>query len=356
MQRSWLSEHVGAWDVVAANQAGIGMMLASAVLLVVDEFTSGWQGAAHWFTIGLTLLLLAFAYLLARWGLRLPSWAFFAIPLTCSLVLTGMSFAKQDAGAPALFASTLPILYGAAILRPRGSYVMLAYNIASDAALTFSLLPAHDAFRSMAYLLIVVGASSILITRGTTATRQLTELLRAQAGVDTLTGLVTRRVLDEAAHGAISAANSPAGTALLLIDVDKFKTINDTYGHPVGDAALKHLAAILAANMRPDAVIGRLGGDELAVLLPGCDYEVALRRANDLVKAVRGSPLQIENGELLHLSVSIGVSHAPTEADDLPQLYASADVSLYQAKRGGRDQVGARSSTLGVRPRTPPLG
>lgn len=341
----------GAWDVREAARAGCGMLLASAVLLVVDGLSTSYSDAAARYNSLFALFLAGFAWLLARAGTRLPPSAFLAIPLSCSLFLTGMSLVKQDAGAAALLASTLPILYGAAILRAPGSYTLLVYNILSDAVLTFSLLPAREAFRSMAYLLVVVGASSVLITRGSTNTRRLTGLLRAQAGVDTLTGLVTRRVLDEAALGAITAALHPSGTALLLIDVDRFKAINDTYGHPAGDAALKHLAAVLAANTRPDAVIGRLGGDELAVLLPGCEYQVAVSRAEDLVAAVRASPLVLSDGQVLPLSVSVGVSHAPTEAGDLPGLYATADAALYEAKRGGRDQVGVR-----VRPDTPPLG
>ncbi|MBT0773556.1 GGDEF domain-containing protein [Kineosporia sp. J2-2] len=330
----------GAWEVPLAARAGTGMLLASAVLLVVDGLTTPYAGAAQVYNYLFPLLLAGFAVLLVWFGTRLPADAYLVIPLICSVVLTGMSFAKDDAGAPALLASTLPILYGAAILRAPGSYLLLLYNLASDAVLTFALLPPREAFRSMAYLVVVVGACSVLITRGGTATRQLTDLLRQQAGVDTLTGLVTRRVLDEAAQGAITAAQHPAGTALLLIDVDKFKTINDTWGHPVGDEALKHLAAVLAANMRPDAVIGRLGGDELAVLLPGCEYEVAVRRAQQLVTAVRATPLLLDDGQTLPLSVSIGVAHAPSENGELPGLYAAADASLYEAKRAGRDRVG----------------
>ncbi|MDP9827852.1 GGDEF domain-containing protein [Kineosporia succinea] len=326
----------GAWSVPDATRAGIGMLLASAVLLTVDGLSTTYTGAALAFNVGLTVLLLGFALLLARHGPRLPPPSFLAIPLASSLMLTGMSFAKGQGDTAALLASTLPILYGAAILRPLGSYTLLAYNVASDAALTFGLLPPREAFRSMAYLLVVVGASSILITRGTTSTRELTALLREQAGVDTLTGLVTRRVLDETAHGALTAGQHTVGTALMLIDVDKFKTINDTLGHPVGDLALKHLAAVLAANTRPDCVIGRLGGDELAVLLPGCEYDVAIRRAEQLVEAVRGSPLELPGGGELPLSVSIGVAHAPTDGADLPGLYEAADGALYEAKRGGR--------------------
>lgn len=236
----------------------------------------------------------------------------------------------------------------------------------SDAAPLFTFTSFPQAPRVFAYLVVTQVICSVVLTRNGTARRRMARLLAAQAGVDPLTGLATRRVLDEAVQRAMVAGQHQAGVALLLIDVDRFKTINDTYGHPVGDAALQHLAQVLAKNLRPDAVIGRLGGDELAVLLPGCEHAVALARAEHLVEAVRGSPLHLPDvpvpdvpgpddtdaqpggGTVLQLSVSIGVAHAPaqesgdlTHLGTLTHLYADADASLYQAKRGGRGRVGS---------------
>ena len=98
---------------------------------------------------------------------------------------------------------------------------------------------------------------------------RLVDALQEQARVDALTGLVNRRSFDEALESALTRP-AGAGTALVLIDVDAFKTINDSHGHPVGDAVLVHLAGVLREQIRTDdAVLSRLGGDELAVLLPG---------------------------------------------------------------------------------------
>jgi diguanylate cyclase (GGDEF)-like protein len=338
-----LASRCAAWDATEAAWAALAVMLAAAGLLVVDGATTDYSSSAKLGNYGLMAFLVVLSLVMARFGGRLPVSCFVLIPISCSIVLTAMSFAKQDAGAAALLASTLPVFYAAAVLRPLGSHLVLAYNAISDAALLFSFLPADEAFRDLSYLLVAIGSSSLLLTRSNSRQRKLADLLAAQAGVDALTGLVTRRVLDEAAHGAITAGQSTVGTALLLIDVDRFKAINDTYGHPVGDDALKHLAEVLAANTRPDCVVGRLGGDELAVLLPGCENSVAVRRAEHLVRAVRKSPLTLPNGDHLPISVSIGVAHAPTDGRDLPQLYASADAALYNAKRGGRDQVGLRA-------------
>ena len=126
----------------------------------------------------------------------------------------------------------------------------------------------------------------------------------------------------------------------MLVDVDTFKSINDRHGHPVGDDALVHLAGVLRRHVRSqDAVLGRLGGDELAVLLPGCSPATAAERAEQLVTAVRATPLQLADGTLLGLSVSGGIVHAPQHATDLRTLHAAADGALYEAKRAGRDRA-----------------
>ncbi|GLY18228.1 hypothetical protein Kisp01_52420 [Kineosporia sp. NBRC 101677] len=336
----------GAWDVPEANRSAIGILLAGIVLLPVDAFVFGYTGAAAVWGIVLAIALAGSLALLVSHGRRLPAGFFLALPLGMSALLAGLSLAKQEAGITTLLASLLPVYYAAAVLKAAGSYLVLAFNQANDALLLFSHYPLAEAVRDFVYLWVVATSSSVLLTRGNQARRRLTEQLRRQADLDDLTGLVTRRVLDEAARGALAAGPGPPGAALLVVDLDRFKTINDTYGHPVGDAALKHLAAVLAANTRPDAVIGRMGGDELAVLLPGCDHEVAVRRAEQLVQTVRASPLELPDGTVLSFTVSIGVAHAPTDGRDLPELYASADAALYVAKRDGRD----RSAYAGMAP------
>jgi diguanylate cyclase (GGDEF)-like protein len=108
----------------------------------------------------------------------------------------------------------------------------------------------------------------------------------------------------------------------------------------VGDDALVHLAGLIRDHVRAgDAVLSRLGGDELAVLLPGCPAEVAAQRAEELLTAVRATPMTLPDGALLALSVSVGVAHAPQHASGTRALYAAADAALYRAKSGGRDRV-----------------
>ena len=107
-----------------------------------------------------------------------------------------------------------------------------------------------------------------------------------------------------------------------------------------GVAALVHLSGLARRQVRAgDAVVGRLGGDELALLLPGCTAGTAARRARELVETVRASPLPRADGDALPLSISVGVAHAPLHAASVRELYAAADAALYQAKRAGRDRV-----------------
>jgi diguanylate cyclase (GGDEF)-like protein len=179
----------------------------------------------------------------------------------------------------------------------------------------------------------------VLIRAGVVQDRLIAQL-RRQAAIDPLTGLVTRRVLDEATQSAITGAEAQVGTSLVMIDVDRFKVLNDTYGHVVGDDALSHIARLLTETARTHDVVARMGGDELAVLMPGCSYDVAVRRAEQFVALVRDTPLLLPSGASIALSISAGASHAPQYGARPRTLYASADAALYIAKRSGRDQVG----------------
>ena len=126
-----------------------------------------------------------------------------------------------------------------------------------------------DAVYVSAALLTTVG----LLDRRRRSPGRLVAQLQRQAAIDPLTGLATRRVLDHAAQSALSGAASGEGTALILIDVDDFKSVNDRYGHPAGDEVLIQLAELLIDGCRDDDIVSRMGGDEIALLLPGCSAE-----------------------------------------------------------------------------------
>ncbi len=147
--------------------------------------------------------------------------------------------------------------------------------------------------------------------------------------IDPLTGLGNRRMFQQRAERMLAARRDPT---LLLLDLDRFKAINDSLGHPVGDAVLCMVAHRLKSELRDDDVVTRLGGDEFAVLLPdgtGAD-KIAARLADLLGRAY------FVQGHLAQLGASIGLAAAPADGETADRLMRSADLALYQAKEAGR--------------------
>lgn len=126
---------------------------------------------------------------------------------------------------------------------------------------------------------------------------------------------------------------------VILADLDHFKQINDTYGHPSGDAALREVARRMRQAVRPYDAIGRYGGEEFLIVAPGCDAKGALSQAERLRKAVGECEVAIPEGPV-RLTLSLGVAAAdPAYPEGPDDLLRAADAALYEAKRGGRDRV-----------------
>jgi diguanylate cyclase (GGDEF)-like protein len=158
-----------------------------------------------------------------------------------------------------------------------------------------------------------------------------------RARTDALTGTFNRRHFAESTAEAL--AEDPSGCALLMLDADHFKQINDAHGHVVGDAVLVELARRLEHGLRPADCLARWGGEEFAVLLRGVESDAELDRlAQRLRTAVSATPVAAE-GESLTLTISIGAVRAAGELDTLDALVEAADRCLYDAKRQGRDRV-----------------
>jgi diguanylate cyclase (GGDEF)-like protein len=268
-------------------------------------------------------------------------------PLVGVLAIVALDLSTHDASAAAQVFLCYPVLYAASRLRSDGAWLVVIAAVVGDAFVALPLEPLGRGLTDLVYVCITLAAMTGLLTRAGERQAVLVDTLSRQAAIDPLTGLVTRRVLDDATQAAISGGDGRRGAALILIDLDRFKEINDTYGHPIGDDALVHVAKVVASHARADAVVGRMGGDEIAVLLPGCPEAVATRRAQELGAAIRGAPLVLRNGTVIGLSASIGVAQARPDVDDLRELYAAADTALYRAKRAGRDQVAVALRSVG---------
>ena len=158
------------------------------------------------------------------------------------------------------------------------------------------------------------------------------------AMTDSLTQIPNRRALSEYAERSL-ARRTGLPMALLMIDADHFKLINDTHGHQVGDEVLCKLASLLSARLRGHDLIGRFGGEEFMVIAPETSVEGALTLAESLRKIIDSTPLVTAKG-IIPLSVSIGISNCAATANrELKDMLAEADAALYDAKQSGRNKV-----------------
>jgi diguanylate cyclase (GGDEF)-like protein len=157
--------------------------------------------------------------------------------------------------------------------------------------------------------------------------------VRQEARTDELTGLPNRRALLETADRVVAAASAQRPAALLLLDLDGFKDVNDSLGHTAGDQLLRRIGARLGPALAPGELLARLGGDEFAVLLPDAALDEACARAERL-RALVLEPFTIEDIRL-HVGVSIGVATAPVPASTVQDLLRCADIAMYAAKRAG---------------------
>jgi diguanylate cyclase (GGDEF)-like protein len=169
---------------------------------------------------------------------------------------------------------------------------------------------------------------------------RLRENLRYQSIRDPLTGLYNRRYLEDFLFKQIhQAQRAQAPVSILMLDLDHFKKINDTYGHDAGDAVLKELGRILQSDIRGDDIATRYGGEEFIVLFYNTDAETAKNRAESLRLSV--SMLQVKYGaqQVGPITISIGISVYPNDGKNPLELIDAADKALYSAKNTGRNRV-----------------
>ncbi|MFH0341211.1 MAG: EAL domain-containing protein [Chromatiales bacterium] len=159
-----------------------------------------------------------------------------------------------------------------------------------------------------------------------------------QASHDSLTGLVNRAELERRLERVLAGADTKDPHALLYLDLDQFKLVNDTCGHAAGDALLRQLPAVLERPLRKRDTLARLGGDEFGVLLEHCPEEHAVRIAKDLVQAIQEFPFAWED-KRFSVGASIGLVAIPEGGDTLAEVMSAADRACYAAKDKGRNRV-----------------
>jgi diguanylate cyclase (GGDEF)-like protein len=200
---------------------------------------------------------------------------------------------------------------------------------------------------------IEVTVLAILTAAGTWTRRSFDEMLSElhhQADHDPLTGLFNRDGLHRHTTRELDRLQYSAGqvdVTVLMIDIDHFKTVNDTWGHPAGDEVLVWLSGALRASVTPPESVARFGGEEFLVVLPGKDLAVAYDRAERLRQLIASAAASLRHPVTVSIGVACGT--IPTRGGDLSELYPRADEALYRAKEAGRNRVEvAAEITAGV--------
>ncbi len=178
----------------------------------------------------------------------------------------------------------------------------------------------------------------------------LSEEMKELAVRDQLTGLLNRRGFGEQGAAAYSfSRRTGRHVSVIMTDLDRFKDINDEFGHPAGDAALRHFAGLLREGRRAEDVLARVGGEEFALVLPGANLERALDIADTLCAEIEKAPLKFE-GQSLAMTASFGVATISAKDKSINDIVVRADRALYRSKRAGRNRVDLESSRLMRRP------
>ena len=188
--------------------------------------------------------------------------------------------------------------------------------------------------------ILVLGAlAAIALRRSLHREGEAHAELHRIALTDELTGLANRRELLNSLDRMIAAAKrSGRPLSLAILDIDRFKRVNDTYGHPAGDEVIKTVGHIATQVMRDQDLVGRLGGEEFVVVFPDCNPEEAFEACERLRNAIAAATIIVDAGVSLNVTLSSGIASL-REGGDRTTLIARADEALYEAKEGGRDQV-----------------
>lgn len=343
----------GTW--LCADQASRGRMLdmdrrlgpvrraSLGVLALALVICGPWLG---WWTLAPLLFAGAvFAFAERRTERsRFPEYLIFTAWLSSQVTIAGAVALTGGPGNPTMAWFAIPIVTLSARFSMRGVAWGVGFTLALMTAVAFGV----DATAVLDDPTLVVAPAALVIAVGMLSTALMRSDMehRTEAVIDPLTGMLNRKALaTRAAELAEQSAVSGEPIALIVGDVDRFKHINDSLGHSVGDAVLRDVAYVLRKQLRAFDLVYRLGGEEFLVLLPGSDVEHAEERAERLREAVADASM---TGDV-RLTMSFGVSaSAPGEEFEYEAVFARADAALYEAKRAGRDMVVAHRCTASV--------
>jgi diguanylate cyclase (GGDEF)-like protein/PAS domain S-box-containing protein len=181
---------------------------------------------------------------------------------------------------------------------------------------------------------------TVVVFRDVSRERRLQRALSYQATHDALTGLINRREFEHRLHAALAETRTRQDIvhALVYVDLDQFKVVNDTCGHPAGDRLLKQVTGLLQTRIRNSDTLARLGGDEFGILLQDCGLEQAMKIAEGLRQAIRDFRYEW-NGQTMQIGASIGIVAIDRDTESIAETMSAVDVACYAAKDQGRNRV-----------------
>jgi diguanylate cyclase (GGDEF)-like protein len=236
-----------------------------------------------------------------------------------------------------------PLLFaGIALAAMSGAAVMASAAWIAGSRRLEDVARALDEFR--------VGAARTMPERGVTAERRVARALNeaaaalarveARASRDRLTGVANRETLLAVLAAEVKrSGRTGASLSLAFVDIDRFKSINDSHGHSSGDAVLRQMGELIGGAIRGSDVVGRYGGEEFMLILPDSDLESARQVAERVRELVMRTPLRIAGGRQIATTVSIGIACGAGPDMRLDALVAQADAAMYRAKSCGRNQT-----------------
>lgn len=311
-------------------------------------FGTPWQQAAMmWFSAELMNLVLIVPLILSapRWsGKRRPvlrlSWSGL-LPLLSVLVA---EYAALLIGGPGAITFSVPgLLWCALVYRPFTiallSLLVCNWKMVSMSLGVFEFVPANlDTVVSLRLGLTLLSLGPLAVASANMARNALLRQLDHAVKHDSLTQVLARAAfLHQSQRLLQRMQHEHRPTTLLMLDIDHFKQVNDRYGHPAGDALLRAFAQTVHQVLRPQDLLGRIGGEEFALLLPGMDQDMAQQVATRICAAVRAQQVALTDGAVLQATVSIGLASSKDSHAGLDTLLLQADQALYQAKAAGRD-------------------
>lgn len=235
-------------------------------------------------------------------------------------------------------------------LRERGVAAVAVPYLVFGAAVALAVLQRDTAALTPVLVTVGLGIAALIVTRqalGARIEEQLTDALETaradlqrQATIDPVTELPNRRALMERLGEEVERAMRYTDPlSVCFVDIDRFKAINDTYGHRAGDMVLREVGMLLRRSARTVDFVGRYGGEEFVIVLPETWSDDAMVMAERTRRLVHGHRFTLPTGESVRLSISAGIAGLPEHASDLPTLLERADRALYAAKAGGRNRV-----------------